>query len=201
MEKVTAYKAFNGTLFENEQKCLEYEAKLKAYPKQSEDIEQIAPDFFGKQLPIYKHTIKRKARYNEPTRSRIFYEIRVDGKASYYTIGSDDFERGLSSEAFINTNIQNGVGLVLRNFIINGENPFADGFMDKFQQGIYDWNDGLKDDFKNRKSQIGVRKAEINDNTIAFELELCDCGALPPINAVLTTDKDYIVNKLLKNCK
>lgn len=33
MEKITAYKAFNGKLFESEEKCLAYEKKMSAFPK------------------------------------------------------------------------------------------------------------------------------------------------------------------------
>jgi len=37
MEKVTAYKANNGRLFETEEKCLAYEKKLSQYPKVKEE--------------------------------------------------------------------------------------------------------------------------------------------------------------------
>lgn len=33
MEKVIAYKAFNGRLFDTEEKCLAYEKKMSQYPK------------------------------------------------------------------------------------------------------------------------------------------------------------------------
>lgn len=38
MEKVTAYKSFNGRLFETEEKCLSYERKMLKYPKVKETI-------------------------------------------------------------------------------------------------------------------------------------------------------------------
>lgn len=38
MEKVTAYKSFNGRLFETEEKCLSYERKMLEYPKVKESV-------------------------------------------------------------------------------------------------------------------------------------------------------------------
>lgn len=38
MERVTAYKAYNGRLFESEDKCLAYEEKMRQYPKTNEEI-------------------------------------------------------------------------------------------------------------------------------------------------------------------
>lgn len=46
MEKVTAYKSYNGRLFESEEKCLAYENKMKQYPKVKESVE------YGEQYDI-----------------------------------------------------------------------------------------------------------------------------------------------------
>ena len=39
MEKVIAYKAFNGRLFDTEEKCLAYEKKMSQYPKVKESVD------------------------------------------------------------------------------------------------------------------------------------------------------------------
>ena len=42
MEKVIAYKAFNGRLFDTEEKCLAYEKKMSQYPKVKESVDKAA---------------------------------------------------------------------------------------------------------------------------------------------------------------
>ena len=63
MEKVIAYKAFNGRLFETEEKCLAYEEKLSEYPKVKERIDVAAPSYMVggqyKDIDIVRHTIER----------------------------------------------------------------------------------------------------------------------------------------------
>ena len=39
MEKVITYKAFNGRLFDTEEKCLAYEKKMSQYPKVKESVD------------------------------------------------------------------------------------------------------------------------------------------------------------------
>lgn len=39
MEKITAYRAFNGKLFETEEKCLAYEMKMSQYPKSERETQ------------------------------------------------------------------------------------------------------------------------------------------------------------------
>lgn len=63
MEKVIAYKASNGRLFETEEKCLAYEKKLSQYPKVKEKIEVAAPSYLAdgkyEDIDIVRHTIER----------------------------------------------------------------------------------------------------------------------------------------------
>ena len=63
MEKVIAYKAFNGRLFESEEKCVAYEKKLSQYPKVKERIDVAAPSYLiggqYKDVDIVRHTIER----------------------------------------------------------------------------------------------------------------------------------------------
>lgn len=62
MEKVIAYKAFNGRLFESEEKCLAYEKKMSQYPKVKESIDVAAPSYLVggqyKDIDIVRHTIE-----------------------------------------------------------------------------------------------------------------------------------------------
>ena len=60
MEKITAYKAFNGRLFESEDKCLSYEKKMSEYPKRY--IEDKANPMFD----IVCHTEYVKTAPNQP---------------------------------------------------------------------------------------------------------------------------------------
>ena len=60
MEKVIAYKASNGRLFETEEKCLAYEKKMSQYPKVKESID-VATYLVGSQykdLDIVRYTIE-----------------------------------------------------------------------------------------------------------------------------------------------
>jgi hypothetical protein len=64
MEKVVAYKASNGRLFDTEEKCLAYERKMSRYPKVKERIDVAAPfyslfDGRYKDVDIVRHTIER----------------------------------------------------------------------------------------------------------------------------------------------
>ena len=62
MEKVIAYKASNGRLFESEEKCVAYEKKLSQYPKVKESIDVAAPSYLNggqyKDIDIIRHTIE-----------------------------------------------------------------------------------------------------------------------------------------------
>lgn len=62
MEKVIAYKASNGRLFETEEKCVAYEKKLSQYPKVKESIDVAAPSYLVggqyKDIDIVRHTIE-----------------------------------------------------------------------------------------------------------------------------------------------
>ena len=62
MEKVIAYKASNGRLFETEEKCVAYEKKWSQYPKVKERIDVAAPSYLVggqyKDIDIVRHTIE-----------------------------------------------------------------------------------------------------------------------------------------------
>ena len=62
MEKVIAYRASNGRLFESEEKCLAYEKKMSQYPKVKESIDKAARFYIiggqYKDVDIVRHTIE-----------------------------------------------------------------------------------------------------------------------------------------------
>lgn len=71
MEKVIAYKSFNGRLFDTEEKCLAYEKKMSQYPKVKESIDVAAPSYMVggqyKDVDIVRHTIER---WEKPSSSK-----------------------------------------------------------------------------------------------------------------------------------
>ena len=79
MEKVTAYKAFNGRLFLSEEDCLRYEKKMSAYPKRTELTETAddicSPDGTRTLVDIVKHTVKTKTSPSSETKSEVFYVV------------------------------------------------------------------------------------------------------------------------------
>lgn len=79
MEKVIAYKAFNGRLFESEDKCITYENKMAQYPKVKEELTyaEDAMIFPGKYKPtnIVKHCIHTWATPSAQRKDEIFYIV------------------------------------------------------------------------------------------------------------------------------
>ena len=84
MEKVIAYKAFNGRLFESEEKCLAYEEKLSQYPKVKENIDVAAPSYLiggkYKDIDIVRHTIER---WEKPSAKKVEKYFIVGGKYKF----------------------------------------------------------------------------------------------------------------------
>ena len=82
MEQVIAYKAFNGRLFDTEDKCIAYEKKLSQYPKVKETIMKAADIYdiksgFGFYIPmdIYKHIIETQEKPSSSKKNEIFYIV------------------------------------------------------------------------------------------------------------------------------
>ena len=84
MEKVIAYKSFNGRLFDTEEKCLAYEKKMSQYPKVKERIDVAAPSYLigGEyKADIVRHTIER---WDKPSsRKSVEKYFIVDGKYKF----------------------------------------------------------------------------------------------------------------------
>lgn len=87
MEKVIAYKASNGRLFETEEKCLAYEKMMAAYPKVKEKIDVAAPSYLNGgeyKADIVRHTIER---WEKPfSRKSVEKYFIVDGKYKFIDI-------------------------------------------------------------------------------------------------------------------
>ena len=80
MEKVIAYKASNGRLFESEEKCLAYEKKMSQYPKVKEKIDVAARSYLVggqyKDIDIVRHTIER---WDKPSSKKSFEKYFIVG--------------------------------------------------------------------------------------------------------------------------
>lgn len=79
MEKVIAYKAFNGRLFESGEKCVAYEKKLSQYPKVKERIDVAAPSYLlggqYKDIDIVRHTIERWERHSSQKKVEKYFIV------------------------------------------------------------------------------------------------------------------------------
>ena len=80
MEKVTAYKAFNGRLFLSEDDCLKYEKKMSGYPKRTEQIvnaDGVRAGSEGNLLPvdIVKHIVTTQQTHSSEKKSEVFYVV------------------------------------------------------------------------------------------------------------------------------
>jgi hypothetical protein len=84
MEKVIAYKSFNGRLFENEEKCLSYERKMLKYPKVKETITLACRAYIlGEYFPIniMRHTIETWEKPNGTKKVEKYFI--VDGRYKF----------------------------------------------------------------------------------------------------------------------
>ena len=85
MEKVIAYKASNGRLFDTEEKCLSYEKKMSQYPKVKESMDVAAPSYiFGgqyKDIDIIRYTIEKWD--NPSSKKRVEKYFLVGGKYKF----------------------------------------------------------------------------------------------------------------------
>jgi len=80
MEKVIAYKSFNGRLFDTEEKCLAYENKMSQYPKVKESIDVATPSYLVggeyNKIDIIRHTIER---WEKPSSRKSVEEFFIVG--------------------------------------------------------------------------------------------------------------------------
>lgn len=79
MEKITAYKAFNGRLFDSEEKCLAYEKKHSEYPKVKETINVALPRYSVNDgyipVPIDKFTKETWKTPSSQKKTEVYYIV------------------------------------------------------------------------------------------------------------------------------
>ena len=78
MEEVRAYKANNGRLFEDKDKCLAYEKKLAKYPKVKETLITAQPYMTSEwnvDVPIVKHIIEIQNKPSSPRKVEVYYIV------------------------------------------------------------------------------------------------------------------------------
>jgi len=84
MEQVIAYKAFNGRLFDTEDKCIAYEKKMSQYPKVKETITKAADSYLVggqyRSVDIIRHTIET---WDKPSHKKIDKYFIVGGKYKF----------------------------------------------------------------------------------------------------------------------
>lgn len=104
MEKVIAYKASNGRLFESEEKCLAYEKKLSQYPKVKERIDVAEPSYVNgqyKNFDIIRHTTER---WEKPSsQKKIEKYFIVGGKYKFIDLYGQHEETVMNGSLYINS--------------------------------------------------------------------------------------------------
>lgn len=83
MEKITAYKANNGRLFETEEKCLAYENKLSQYPKVKKTTKRAEDSYITNEnghgeyvsTDIVKHVIETWEKPSSQKKTNFFYVV------------------------------------------------------------------------------------------------------------------------------
>lgn len=113
MEKVIAYKAFNGRLFESEEKCLAYEKKMSQYPKVKETIDVAAPSYLiggqYKDVDIVRHTFEKWEKPSSAKKVEKYFIVGgkykfvdVSGKHEFSVMNGDVFPMcGLSMNWYL----------------------------------------------------------------------------------------------------
>lgn len=81
MEKVIAYKSFDGKLFLTEKKCLEYEDEIRQYPKVTETVTKADPVYrrqCNKELvdvDIIRHTVTTQEKPSSQKKTDVYYIV------------------------------------------------------------------------------------------------------------------------------
>lgn len=82
MEQVITYKAFNGRLFDTEDKCIAYEKKMSQYPKTKETITKAADIYdcrnglgFYTPVEIYQYIIETQEKPSSEKKREIFFVV------------------------------------------------------------------------------------------------------------------------------
>ena len=144
MEKVIAYKSFNGRLFDTEEKCLAYEKKMSQYPKVKESIDVAAPSYLiggqYKDVDIVRHTIER---WEKPSsRKSVEKYFIVGGKYKFIDLYRKHESSVMNGGVFPGGNLSMNWYLAFRHFaeqILLG-NELTDEFVESEVEKINDVN-------------------------------------------------------------
>lgn len=145
MEKVIAYKASNGRLFESEEKCVAYEKKLSQYPKVKESVAVAAPAYLiggqYKEIDVVRHTIER---WEKPySAKKVEKYFIVGGKYKFIDLHGKHEASVMDGSIFPNCNLSMNWYLGFRHFaeqILLG-NELSDEFVKSEVDKINEEND------------------------------------------------------------
>lgn len=118
MEKIIAYKSFNGRLFETEEKCLAYEKKLSEYPKVKESVVKAMPSYVMdgtyEDIDILCYTTETREKPN--ARKRIERYYIVGGKYKFIDIHNQHRASVMDGALFQNGKVSMNWYLGFRHF-------------------------------------------------------------------------------------
>lgn len=118
MEKIIAYKSFNGRLFETEEKCLAYEKKLSEYPKVKENVVKALPYYVVggtyKDVDILCYTTETKE--TPYARKKIERYYIVGGKYKFIDLHNQHSTSVMNGTLFQNGKVSMNWYLAFRHF-------------------------------------------------------------------------------------
>lgn len=144
MEQVIAYKAFNGRLFDTEDKCIAYEKKMSQFPKVKEIVTKALPHYIVggtyKDTDILCYTIETREKPNANKRVERYYI--VGGKYKFIDLYNKHYVSVMGSFIFPNGRVSMNWYLAFRHFaeqILLG-NELSDDFVKKEVDAMNDIN-------------------------------------------------------------
>lgn len=118
MEKIIAYKSFNGRLFETEEKCLAYEKKLSEYPKVKESVVKACPSYVVggtyEDIDILRYTTE--TREKPSSRKKIDRYYIVSGKYKFIDLHNQHNASVMDGTLFQNGKVSMNWYLAFRHF-------------------------------------------------------------------------------------
>ena len=180
MEKITAYKAFNGRLFETEEKCLAYEKKYAEYPKVKYST-----------IPQVEGVVKCvKSTWEKPSSQRKDESyFLVGGKYKVYGFGKVNVDK-LTHISFISDNHEPLIKIAVKVILENGVT-----FNTKLAEKVRDIYDERRQNAMAKSPyKFNTSKAEITetDNKTFWEIEdkLWRTGCTGPYDCFVRIEKE-----------
>ena len=162
MEKIIAYKSFNGRLFETEEKCLAYEKKLSQYPKVKESVVKALPYYVVggtyKDVDILCYTTETLEKPH--ARKRIERYYIVGGKYKFIDLHNQHDVYVMNGKLFQNGKVSMNWYLAFRHFVevILLGNELTDDFVESEVENINNVGNQIKLEVKviekNKKWEI-----------------------------------------------